>query len=154
MLREATLLVLMLSFTAVSAQEKSSADVKWTDKNSTEQYAAYLISNAYAESGHCIAAVNIKNVGGLSDFTVDPGPLCMVRSVDVLGPRILKQSVVLDGGPKVGEVYSADRLNDFVRDVKNRYAMERGPLTDVTWSMRLDRERAQVSLQLEFTERQ
>ena len=54
--------MLVLSLNVVSAQEKSPADLKWTDKNNTEQHAAYLISNAYAESGRYMAIVNNKNV--------------------------------------------------------------------------------------------
>jgi outer membrane protein assembly factor BamA len=153
MLRGTTLLVLMLSLTSASAQERSSADMKWTDKNNTEQYAAYLISNAYAESGHCIAAVDIKNVGTVRQFTVNPGQLCRISKVTVVGLHTVLQHTLMEGGPKEGEVYFAGRVNEFVREVKHRYARDGGPLSDVTWGMRLDHEHGQVFLQLDFIER-
>jgi hypothetical protein len=51
------------------------------------------------------------------------------------------------------EVYSTARMNEFVREVKNHYPGEDGPLADVTGGMKLDREYAQVFLHVNVIER-
>ena len=54
-------------------QEWQSTDNRWTDKNNTEQYAAYLLSVAYGEHGYYGAKVEIKQTGTKRLFIVNPG---------------------------------------------------------------------------------
>jgi hypothetical protein len=60
-------------------QEWQSTDNRWTDKNNTKEYEAYLLSMAYREHGYYGAKAEIKQAGAKRLFTVDPGRLFRVK---------------------------------------------------------------------------
>ena len=62
-----------LSLTGVLAQDCRATENKSTDKNNTEQEAAYLLQTTYYQQGYCGAKVEVKQDGSKRLFIVDQG---------------------------------------------------------------------------------
>src|SRR5215472_1776637 len=69
------------------AQNWQSTDSKWTNKNNTEKYAAYLLKTTYYQQGYCGAKVEIKQDGSKRLFIVDPGEIFHLSRLTVIGMR-------------------------------------------------------------------
>jgi hypothetical protein len=73
-----TVVYLPLTFlwgTLLLAQNWQPTDGNWTDKNNTEQYAAYLLKTTYDQQGYCGARVEIKQDGSKRLFIVEPASI-------------------------------------------------------------------------------
>jgi outer membrane protein assembly factor BamA len=134
-------------------QEWLSADSRWTDKNNTEHYAAYLLSVAYREHGYYGAKVEIKRAGTKRLFTVDPGEIFHVKEVLVTGLQKFPEDKILRDAPKPGDIDSAARTNEWVQGVVKNYVEKDGPLKQVNWGAKYDYAHAQVAIQLTIQER-
>jgi len=149
-----TFLLLSLFCTALLLpQEWQSMDSRWTDKNNTEHYAAYLLSVAYREHGYYGAKVEIKQAGAKRLFTVDPGQIFHVKEVLVTGLQTFPEDKILRDGPKPGDIDSAARTNEWIQGLVQSYVEKDGPLKLVNWGAKYDYAHAQVTIQLTVQER-
>jgi outer membrane protein assembly factor BamA len=120
------------------AQNWRLTDNKWTDKNNTEQYAAYLLKTTYYEQGYCAAKVEINQDGSKRLFIVDPGETFHLNDVVVTGLQVFKANKLMQDGPKSGEVFSPIRINDWAEQVRKNYAQSNGPLESIHWGVKFD----------------
>jgi outer membrane protein assembly factor BamA len=134
-------------------QEWQSTDSRWTDKNNTERYAAYLLSAAYAEHGYYGAKVEIKQAGTKRLFIVDPGQIFHVKEVLVTGLQTFPEDKIVQDAPKSGDVYSAARTNEWIQGLVKSYVEKDGPLKLLNWGAKYDHAHAQVTIQLTLQER-
>jgi hypothetical protein len=134
-------------------QEWQPTDSKWTDKNNTENYAAYLIKGAYGEHGYYDAEVQIKQAGTKRLFIVDPGPICHVKEVVVTGLQSFPEAKIVQDAPKPGDICSDARTNDWIQELVKRFVEHDGPLRLANWSSKYDHAHALLSIQLTFQER-
>ena len=134
-------------------QEWQPTDNKWTDKNNTEHYAAYLLSVAYGEHGYYGAKVEIKQAGTKRLFTVDPGQIFHVKEVLVTGLQTFPKDKIVRDAPKPGDIDSAARTNEWIQGLIKSYVENDGPLKLVTWGAKYDHVHAQVTIQLTLQER-
>lgn len=149
----AFLLLSLFSAALLLPQEWQSTDSRWTDKNNTENYAAYLVSVAYAEHGYIGAKVEIKQAGTKRLFIVDPGQIFHVKEVLVIGRQILPEDKIVQDAPKPGDIYSADRTNEWIQGLVKSYVEKDGPLKLLNWGAKYDHAHAQVTIQLTIQER-
>ena len=150
----APFLLLSLFYAALLLpQEWQSTDGRWTDKNNTEKYAAYLLSAAYAEHGYYGAKVEIKQTGTKRLFIVDPGQIFRVKEVLVSGLQTFPEHKIVQDAPKPGDIYSAARTNEWIQELVKSYVEKNGPLKLVNWGARYDHAHAQVTIQLTLQER-
>jgi hypothetical protein len=147
------LLFSLLYATLLLPQEWQSTDSRWTDKNNTDRYAAYLISGAYAEHGYYGAKVEIKQAGTRRLFIVDPGEICRVKEVVVTGLRSFPEAKIVQDAPKPGDICSDARTNEWVQGLIKKYVEQDGPLTLANWGAKYDHAHAQMTIQLTFQER-
>jgi hypothetical protein len=98
----ASLLLSLFCAAVLLPQEWQSTDNRWTEKNNTEHYAAYLLSMAYREHGYYGAKVEIKQEGTKRLFTVEPGQLFHVKEVLVTGLQTFAEDKILRDAPKPG----------------------------------------------------
>ena len=154
MSRRTTVFVLLsfLCGSVLGAQEWQSIGTTWTDKNNTENYAAYLISTAYAEHGYCGAKIEIKQSGAKRLFIVDPGEVFRLKEVDIIGPPEVQESKNAEDAPKPGDVYSQARLNDWVGKLDKQYAGANGSLKAMRRETTFDRDHALVTFRVTFQE--
>jgi hypothetical protein len=139
-------LLLSLSYGALLLPQKwQSTERRWTDKNNTEQYAAYLLSTAYAEHGYIGAKVEIKQAGTKRLFIVDPGQIFQIK--EVVGLQSFPVERIVQDAPKPGDVYSAARINDWIQGLDKRYAGL------VYWGVTFDHAHALATVQLRLQER-
>jgi hypothetical protein len=134
-------------------QEWQSTDNKWTDKNNTEKYAAYLLSVAYGEHGYYGAKVEIKQAGTKRLFIVDPGQIFHVKEVLVTGLQTFPEDKILRDAPKPGDIDSAARTNEWIQGLVKSYVENDGPLKLVNWGAKYDHAHAQVTIRLTLQER-
>ena len=130
------------------AQNWRPTENNWTDKNNTEQYAAYLLKTTYYQQGYCGARVEIKQDGSKRLFIVEPGEIFRLNDVVVTGLRVFPTHKLMQDGPKSGDVFSPMRINDWVEQVSNKFAKNAGPLESVTWGAKFDYAHSQVKLQV------
>ena len=126
------------------AQNWQPIDTRWTDKNNTEQYAAYLLQTTYYQQGFCGARVEIKQDGSKRLFIVEPGPLFHLSDVVVSGLQVFPANKLMQDGPKLRDVFSPTRINDWAEHVRNNYAKNAGPLESVMWGANFDYAHSQV----------
>ena len=153
--RKITVFLLLSLFCAalLFPQEWQSTDSRWTDKNNTEKYAAYLLSAAYAEHGYYGARVKIKQEGEKRLFIVDPGQIFHVKEVVISGLQTFPEAKIVQDAPKTGDIYSDARANKWIQEFVKRYVAQDGPLKLVNWSAKFDHAHAQVTIQLTLQER-
>ncbi len=132
-----------LIFLPLAAQKPESGI---TDKNYHEQYAAYVLRGAYSEYGYLGAQIAISSDGGKTSYTVDPGPVYHLAGIKVMGVESSLMSKVMEGAPAPGDVYNALKVNDWIAHVPKRGL----PLRMQRQSAQIDRQRAQVSVTVEF----
>jgi hypothetical protein len=147
---------LLLSFffaALLLPQEWQSTDSRWTDKNNTEKYAAYLLSTAYAERGYYGAKVEIKQAGTQRLFIVDPGRIFHVKEIVVTGLQTFPEDKIMRDAPKPGDIDSAARTNEWIQGLVKSYVENDGPLKLVNWGSKYDHAHAQVTIQLTLQER-
>lgn len=148
-----SLLLSLFSTALVLPQEWQSTDSRWTDKNNTEQHAAYMLSVAYREHGYYGAKVEIKQAGTKRLFTVDPGQIFHVKGVLVGGLHKFPEHKILRDAPKPGDIDSADRTNEWIQELVKNYVEKNGPLKQVNWGAKYDYAHAEVAIQLTIQER-
>ena len=102
------------------AQNWRPTDSKWTDKNNTERYAAYLLTTTYYEQGYCAAKVAVKQDGSKRLFIVDPGEPFHLN-VAVTGLHVVRVDKLMQDGPKTGEIFSPIRINDWAEQIRKNY---------------------------------
>ena len=146
----AFLLLSLLCTAKLLPQEWQSTDNRWTEKNNTEQYAAYLLSVAYGEHG---AKVEIKQAGTRRLFVVDPGQIFHVKEVIVTGLQTFTEDKILRDAPKPGDIDSAARTNEWIQGLVKSYVEKDGPLKLVNWGAKYDHAHARVTIQLTVQER-
>jgi outer membrane protein assembly factor BamA len=143
----------LLCSVGLLAQNWRPTDKEWTDKNNTEQYAAYLLKTTYYQQGYCAAKVEIKQDGSKRLFIVDPGEPFHLSDVVVTGLHVLKANTLMQDGPKSGEVFSPIRINDWAEQVRKNYGQSTGPLESIMWGAKFDYAHSQVTIQVTVTER-
>ena len=128
----------------VCAQEGPVEHV-WTDKNNTEMYAAYMLQNAYNEQGYWETKVEIRQAGTKRVFVVQPGRIYHVGHFNVSGLGDLPEEAMTDS-PKAGDVYSPDRVNEWIATIEKRYGRR------ANWGSQVDRAHAQVMIEVKLRE--
>lgn len=112
--------LLFVSILCAVAQDRHAG---WTDKNNGQEYAAYMLQLTYHERGYMSAQVNRKRSGEEDIFIVNPGPVFHFKEIKIVGlPEILAQQALKDA-PKIGEVYSAARVNDWLTEGRKQRAV-------------------------------
>jgi outer membrane protein assembly factor BamA len=134
------------------AQNWRPTDNKWTDKNNTERYAAYLLTATYYEQGYCAAKVEVKQDGSKRLFTVDPGQPFHLN-VSVTGLHVFQVNKLMQDGPKTGQIFSPSRINAWAEQVRKNYAQTDGPLESITWGLQFDHTHSQADLEIKVKER-
>ena len=135
------------------AQNWRPTDKGWTDKNNTEQYAAYLLKTTYYQQGYCAARVEIKQDGSKRLFIVDPGEPFHLNDVVVTGLHVFEANTLMQDGPKSGEVFSPIRINDWAEQARKNYAQSTGPLESIMWGAKFDYAHSQVNVEIRVKER-
>jgi len=130
------------------AQDWRPTENKWTDKNNTEQSAAYLLRMTYYQQGYCGAKVEIKQDGSRRLFIVDPGEIFHLNRLTVIGMRTFPADKLMQDSPKSGDVFSVAHINDWVEQIRKKYAGKTGPLQHVNLELSFDYGRSQVNVQL------
>jgi hypothetical protein len=113
----------------------------WTDKNNTEMYAAYLLQVAYGEQKYLGAKVEIRQVGTKRVFVVQPGRIYHIERFDVSGLSDLPVEAMTDS-PKAGDVYSPDRINEWIATLKSQYNRA------LSWGVRCDHATADCRIEV------
>jgi outer membrane protein assembly factor BamA len=134
------------------AQNWRPTDKQWTDKNNTEQYAAYLLRTTYYQQGYCAARVEINHEGSKRLFIVDPGDLFHLKDVAVTGLHVFDVNKLMQDGPKSGEVYSPSRMNEWAEQVRKKYAQSNGPLESIVWGVKFDYTHSQANVEISVKE--
>jgi len=135
------------------AQDWRPTENKWTDKNNTEQSAAYLVRMTYYQQGYCGAKVEIRQDGSRRLFIVDPREIFHLNRLTIIGVRSFPADKLIQSGPKSGDVFSAERLNDWVEQIRKKYVGNTGPLQDVQYEISFDYQHSQVNVLLMLQER-
>ena len=143
----------LLCSVGLLAQNWRPTDQEWTDKNNTEQHAAYLVKTTYYQQGYCAAKVEIKQDGSKRLFIVDPGEPFHLNDVVVTGLHVLKANTLMQDGLKSGDVFSPIRINDWAEQVRKNYAQSTGPLESIMWGAKFDYAHSQVTIQVTVRER-
>jgi hypothetical protein len=138
---------LVLSLPLLAQQEhqlcaqEGTVEHGWTDKNNTEMYAAYMLRGAYYEQGYLGAKVEIRQAGTKRVFVVQPGRIYHVERFDVSGLSDLPEEAMTDS-PKAGDVYSPDRINEWIATLKRQYDRE------LSWGVRCDHATADCRIEV------
>ena len=143
----------LLCSVGLLAQNWRPTDQEWTDKNNTEQYAAYLLKTTYYQQGYCAARVEIKQDGSKRLFIVDPGDPFHLNDVVVTGLYVFEANKLMQDGPKSGEVYSPIRMNDWAEQVRKKYAQCNGPLESIMCGVKFDYTHSQANVEISVKER-
>jgi hypothetical protein len=138
--------------TGVLAQDCRPTENKSTDKNNTEQEAAYLLQTTYYQQGYCAAKVEVKQDGSKRLFIVDPGEPFHVN-LAATGLHVLGVNKLMQDGPKSGEVYSPTRINDWVEQARKNNGQIAGPLESITWRVTFDYAHSQANVEIRVKER-
>ena len=141
----------LLCSVGLLAQNWRPTDQEWTDKNNTEQYAAYLLKTTYYQQGYCAARVEIKQDGSKRLFIVDPGEP-FHSNVAVTGLHVLRVDKLMQDGPKTGEIFSPTRINDWAEQVRKKYAQSNGPLESIMWGVKFDYTHSQANVEISVKE--
>jgi hypothetical protein len=134
------------------AQSQRATDSIWTEKNNTEQYAAYLLKTTYYQQGYCAARVEIKQDGSKRLFIVNPGEPFHLN-VAVTGLRVFRVDKLMQDGPKTGEIFSPIRINDWAEQIRKNYAQSHGPLESIMWGVKFDYTHSQANVEISVKER-
>jgi len=124
-------LLIVLSLSVCTCAQEGNVEHGWTDKNNTEMYAAYMLRVAYNEQGYWGAKVEVRQAGTRRVFVVQPGRIFHVERFDVSRLSDLPEEAMADS-PKAGDVYSPDRINEWIATVKSQYNRA------LSWGVRCD----------------
>jgi hypothetical protein len=113
----------------------------WTDKNNAEKYAAYRIQIAYQERGYMGVKVQVRDDGTTKVFDVEPGRIYHVKVMQFLGLNDLPAEA-MSTAPTAGDVYSADRINEWILTVKSQYNRA------LSWAVRCDYAASDCTIQV------
>ena len=133
-------LLIVLSLSVYACAQEGTVEHGWTDKNNAEMYAAYMLQNAYNEQGYWGARVEIRQAGTKRVFVVQPGRIYHVERFDVSGLSDLPGEAMTDS-PKAGDVYSPDRINEWIATLKSQYNRA------LSWGVRCDHETADCRIE-------
>lgn len=122
-------------------------------RKAADQDAAYYLLMPYRSSGSLGASVSIKDAGSSTIFKVQPGRAYRLRQIHVLGLNSFPVEKLMDGAPKVGDVYSQVKMNNWIGAINKKYAGKDGPLKLIESSFHIDRTQAEVSASVRFEER-
>jgi len=125
------LLVVVLALSVYACAQEGAVERGWTDKNNTAMYAAYMLRVAYNEQGYLGAKVEVRQAGTNRILVVQSGRICHVERFDVSGLSDLPEEAMTDS-PKAGDVYSPDRINEWIATLKNQYNRA------LSWGVRCD----------------
>ena len=92
----------------------------WSDKNTTQMSAAYMLKLAYYERGYMGAHVIATRTEGRDVYRVNSGPVYHFKEVEVTGLLGDDLKTAMENAPKSGDVYSAARVNEWIKDVEGR----------------------------------
>jgi outer membrane protein assembly factor BamA len=138
-------LLFVLSLSTYPSAQEGIVEHGWIDKNNTEMYAAYMLQNAYHEQGYWGAKVEIRQAGTNRVFEVQPGRVYHVKRFDVTELGNLPEEAMTDS-PKAGEVYSPDRVNEWIARIGRRYGRR------AYWNVQVDHAHAQAMIQVKLLE--
>jgi len=139
MYRRIALAIFTLSISVHCYAQRDHERTFMTDKNYVEQYAAYMIQQAYGERGYMGVKVQVRDDGARKVFDVDPGRIYHIKVMQILGQNDLPAEA-MSTAPTVGDVYSAARINDWIATLRSRYSKT------VNWGMLLDHNNAGVTI--------
>lgn len=122
-------------------------------RKAADQDAAYHRLQPYRASGYLGAKVIIKDAGPTTVFEVQPGPLYHLKQIRVLGLNSFPVAKLMDGAPKIGEVYSQAKMNDWVVAIRKKYAGKDGPIKLIKYGAQFDHTHAEVNASVQFEER-
>jgi hypothetical protein len=128
---------------SVRGYAQRDAEQRLTDKNNAEHYAAYMVRIAYYELGYMGVRVQVRDAGARKIFDVVPGRICHIKELQI-HPQNDLPAGAMSGAPTVGDVYSADRINDWIASLKSRYNRA------AHWGMRLDHANADATIEVEL----
>lgn len=141
-------LILFGAVSVASSQEESKPFIQKAE----DDYAVYILSAAYHESGYLGVKVHVQRGGKGRIFRVTPGRKYRLKEIKVLGLQSVPLEQIYEGAPVVGEVYSAARVGEWANSLREKYKSMRGTLMHVTQSASFNHEDATVSVTLEFPE--
>lgn len=104
-----------------------------------------MLQVAYNEQGYWGAKVEIRQAGTKRVFVVQPGRIYHVERFDVSVLSDLPDEAMTDS-PKAGDVYSPDRVNEWIATIEKRYGRRVG------WGAQLDHAHAQVTIEVKLGE--
>ena len=139
--------LLFVSILCAVSQDQRSA---WTDKNNGQEYAAYMLQMTYHERGYMSAQVNHKRSEEEDIFVVNPGPVFHFKEIKIVGlPELLAQQALKDA-PKIGEVYSAARVNDWLTEGRKQRSVSSFSQRFAGQETRLDHATATANVTVHF----
>jgi hypothetical protein len=138
-------LLIALSLNVYACAQEGTIEHGWTDKNNSEMYAAYMLRVAYNEQGYWGAKVEIRQAGTNRIFMVQPGRIYHIERFDVSVTSDLPEGAMTDS-PKAGDVYSPDRVNEWIATVEKKYGRRVG------WGAQIDHAQAQVMIEVKLRE--
>ncbi len=92
----------------------------WSDKNNTQMSAAHMLKLAYYERGYMDAHVLVTRTKARDVYRVNSGPVYHFKDVKVAGLVGDNLNTAMENAPKSGDVYSAARVNEWIKDVEGR----------------------------------
>jgi hypothetical protein len=134
-------LLIVLSLSVCACAQEGNVEHGWTDKNNTEMYAAYMLQVAYNEQGYWGAKVEVRQAGTKRVFVVQPGRIYHVDRFHVSGLSDLPEEAMTDS-PKAGDVYSPDRVNEWIAILKSQYNRA------LSWGVRCDHATADCTVEV------
>lgn len=140
MYRRIALAIFTLSI-SVHCSAQGDPERRWTDKNNAEQYAAYMIRIAYQERGYLGVKVQVRDAGATKVFDVDPGRIYHIKVMRILGQNDLPAQA-MPTAPTAGDIYSADRINQWIATLKSQYNRE------LSWAVRFDHATADCTIEV------
>ncbi len=99
---------------------QSVVPANWSNKNNTQMSAAYMLKLAYYERGYMGAHVIATRTEGRDVYRVNAGPVYHFKDVKVAGLVGDDLNTAMENAPKSGDVYSAARVNEWIKDVEGR----------------------------------
>jgi outer membrane protein assembly factor BamA len=91
------------------------------------------LKTTHYQQGYCGTRVEIKQDGSTRLFIVEPGEVFHLNDVVVTGLRDFPTHKLMQDGPKSGDVFSPDRINDWLEQIRDKFAKNAGPLESVNW---------------------
>lgn len=134
-------LLIVLSLSLYACAQEGNVEHGWTDKNNTEMYAAYMLQVAYNEQGYWGAKVEVRQAGTKRVFVVQSGRIYHVGRFDVSKLNDLPERAMTDS-PKAGDVYSPDRINEWIATLKSQYNRA------LSWGVRCDHATADCTIEV------